>query len=152
MTQKIAVAVIHGIGKQGPEFAGKINAEIERHCQADCSNDIVIEPVYWARLMQEREDALWSRLIGGGPLDFQTARRMMVDFLADALAYQPTTHEREAYDDIHAEFARTLKKLAEVAGPQAPLCIIAHSLGTVIASNFILGLSLEGEFADIVEG
>jgi hypothetical protein len=36
--------------------------------------------------------------------------------------------------------AASLNTLAAAAGPTAPLCLIAHSLGTVIASNYIYDL------------
>ena len=49
MTQKIAVAVVHGMGKQGPDFADKIKHQIEERCWKVCGSDIVVEPVYWAR-------------------------------------------------------------------------------------------------------
>lgn len=140
MSQKIAVAVVHGIGRQGASFAEHIKARVERVCAQDCGQDIVIAPVHWAQVMQAREDDLWTRLLNGGPLDFQALRRLMVDLMADALAYQPTDHDRRAYDDIHAVFAQTLRTLAETAGAKAPLCIIAHSLGTVIASNYLYDL------------
>src|SRR5439155_14029056 len=37
----------------------------------------------------------------------------------------------------------TLRELAEAAEPDAPLCIVAHSLGTVIASNYFYDLLTE---------
>jgi hypothetical protein len=140
MTQKVAVAIIHGIGTQGADFAEETQSRIEMICREVCDEDIVIEPVYWANVLQKKEDDLWERMIASGPLDFQMTRHLMVDFVADAIAYQPTAHDRKAYDDIHTEFARTLRSLADHAGEKAPLCIIAHSLGSVIASNFIYDL------------
>ncbi len=150
MTQRIAVAVVHGIGKQDIAFVDRIYDELQARCRKTCGDDIVIEPVHWARVIQDKEDRLWDRLIEGGPLDFRHTRRLMVDFVADALAYQPTTHDRKLYDDVHAEFARTLGRLAESAGDRAPLCVIAHSLGTIIASNFIYDLQNPALIADKV--
>ncbi len=140
MTQKVAVAVVHGIGRQEPGFYADLKREIEDRCRDVCGDNVVIEPVYWARWMQDAEDRLWGRMTGDGPMNFPTVRRLMIDFVSDAMAYQPTTHDRKAYDDIHGEFARSLRRLAERAGANAPLCIIAHSLGTVISSNFIYDL------------
>lgn len=150
MTQKIAVAVIHGIGRQAPEFADSVTDAIQRICHESCGEDVVIKPVYWAPAMQQKEDALWERLIGGGPLQFRKIRRLMIDYVADALAYQPTAYDRRAYDDIHVVFAKTLRTLAEEAGPEAPLCIVSHSLGTVIASNYIYDLQKPDLISDPV--
>jgi len=139
-TQKIAVAVIHGIGHQGPDFFEKIKAAIERHCGSDRAKDILFEPVYWAPVTRNAEDTLWHRNSAKDPLGFQTERRLLLDSLGTAIAYQPTAFDRQTYDAIHAVFANTLRRLSEQAGELAPLCIIAHSLGTVIASNFIYDL------------
>ena len=45
------------------------------------------------------------------------------------------------YDLIHGVMAQTLHRLALQAGSSAPLSVIAHSLGTVIASNYLYDLS-----------
>ena len=140
MTQKIAVAVVHGIGNQAPEFAEKLEAALQRICQGTCGKDVIIKPVYWAPAMQQKEDALWDRLTSGGPMAFKEIRRVAIDYVADALAYQPTADDRKTYDDIHVIYAQTLRVLAEEAGEKAPLCIVAHSLGTVISSNYIYDL------------
>lgn len=140
MSQKIAVAVVHGIGNQAPEFSDGIKAAIQLICKKTCGDDIVIKPVYWARAMQQKEDKLWKHLTKHRAMILPGLRRLSIDYVADALAYQPTADDRKTYDDIHVEFAKTLRLLAEEAGPNAPLCIVSHSLGTVITSNFIYDL------------
>ena len=141
MTQKIAVAVVHGIGIQGPEFVDKIHDALNRQFSADVAFDMVIEPVHWAQAIQVRENDLWQRIQSNSArLDFRMPRWLLVHFIADAFGYQLTTYDRTTYDSIHAEFGKTLHHLAEQAGENAPLCIISHSLGTVIASNFIYDL------------
>jgi hypothetical protein len=151
MTQKVAVAIVHGIGTQGPDFYRNMGDELKKRCRSVCGDDIVTEPVYWARVLQDTEDVLWQRMVGDERLDYGKIRRLMIDLVADAMAYQPTTHDRKAYDGIHAEFAKSLSHLAEDAGEKAPLCIIAHSLGTVIASNFIYDLQNPHNIPDTVK-
>lgn len=143
MTRKIAVAVIHGIGRRVPNFADRISLALNERCRDICGDALVIRSVYWAPVLQDEEDMLWDRVQEGGELDFKPLRRLMVDFVADALAYQITPHDRAVYDDIHGIFAETLNRLALEAGPDAPLVIIAHSLGTVVASNYIYDLQTE---------
>lgn len=143
MGRRIAVAVIHGIGKQTAGFAEQMAAELNRHFGPEMANDVVIRTVFWAPVLQEAEDELVNRMEQGGSLHYPDVRRLLIDFLADALAYQPAGDDRRAYDGIHAVFAKTLASLAEEAGPDAPLCIIAHSLGTIIASNYIYDLQVD---------
>lgn len=137
MGRKAAVAIVHGIGRTVPDFADKITHSLNRLCYETCGDDLVIRSVYWARALQDDEDELWSRLKRDQRMDYKDMRRLMIDFVADAIAYQVTPHDRRAYDNIHRVLAETLRTLARDAGPDAPLCIIAHSLGTIIASNYI---------------
>lgn len=150
MPQRIAVAIVHGIGEQKPDFAAGIICELlERFTKLVKSHtthpqaELVMEPVYWAPVLQQDENELWKRLLAGGELDFIGLRRFMVNFAADAIAYQPVPGERFTYEKIHAEMARAISRLATGAGPDAPLCVIAHSLGTVIASNYFYDLQTD---------
>jgi|SRR4051812_28171819 hypothetical protein len=140
-TQKIAVAIIHGIGTQPSTFAKEITHELNKRVQPVCGRDgVVIRPVYWASVTDRAERLLWRHLNEGGEMRWKFERQLMIDFVADAFAYQIADDDRHIYDAIHGVFAKTLKTLAQVAGPKAPLCIIAHSLGTIITSNFIYDL------------
>jgi hypothetical protein len=151
MTQKIAVAIIHGIGKQDRTFAQKITDALNVRCRDVCGEDVIIESVHWAPVLQAEEDELQLRLEQGGRMNFPRLRGFAIDFVADALAYQPAPDDRAAYDGIHRVFAQAIHRLAEQAGPTAPLCIIAHSLGSIIASNYLYDLQIE-PFRPIISG
>jgi hypothetical protein len=104
---------------------------------------LVFEEVNWTAGLQSREDRLWQRLLPDAPMRYKSLRRFMVDFAADAIAYQPAPSDRTTYDAVHRLVAGRLARLAERAGARAPLCVIAHSLGTVIASNYLYDLMKE---------
>lgn len=147
MSQKIAVAIIHGIGVPDPHFADgmieELRERISEHLSAYTANpasEIVFKPVLWAPVLQGRENILWEKVKSSGTVDFVKLRRFMIDFAADALAYQPTPHDQGAYQGVHRLVAEVFQALAAEAGPNAPLAIISHSLGTVIASNYIYDL------------
>ena len=77
-----------------------------------------------------------------GGLHYPALRWAMTYFLGDAVAYQVTSQRtskesRRVYDKIHERIDMALHSLAKRAGPEAPLCVIAHSLGTVIASDHV---------------
>jgi hypothetical protein len=141
--RRIAVAVIHGIGNHTPKFAEKMVFEFNQHFGPEMIDDVVIRTVFWSPVLQKDEEELLRRTALGGPLHFPETRRFLIDFLADALAYQPTGDDRRAYDGIHAVFANTLAELAATAGRDAPLCVIAHSLGSIIASNYLYDLQVD---------
>src|SRR6267378_7330736 len=148
MPQSVAVAIVHGIGRQKEDFASAIIQQLRNRVRQQLGEDpqeaprFFFQPVYWAPVLQNEEDELWSRLRKGGSLGWTGLREFMVDFAADAIAYQPIEGRRDAYDRVHAVFADSLRRLAQQAGPRAPLCVISHSLGTVIASNFFYDLQM----------
>lgn len=151
MSQKIAIAIIHGVGKNDPNFSDGITQKLRRlfsryllneRIIPNPSSELIIEPVYWAPILQTSEDILWNRMNQGGMMSYESLRRYMIDYGADAIAYQITPNDQQIYDAIHGVFADALMKLAgnNGAGEKAPLCVIAHSLGSVIASNYIYDL------------
>lgn len=156
MTPKLAIAVIHGIGKADPDFANPtspnfvngIATPVRRSfartlgiSEAEAMDALVIEPVYWAPVLQDLQDRLSQRLGVEQNLSKTLGLRDFVfHCLADSVGYQITPSDRTIYDDIHGCFAQTLHRLAQVAGPRAPLCILAHSMGSAIASNYLWDL------------
>ncbi|OXL83975.1 hypothetical protein BCV73_13400 [Paenibacillus sp. SSG-1] len=148
-SMKIAVGFVHGIGKQKEHFheamAGLISKRLGEICPAV---ELVSKGIYWADITDRLEDELkeklapdhlhWNKWID--------ARGYAISFLGDAIAYQPLPHKagdddrNYIYTAIHERFYEKLQELAQCTGPSAPLCIISHSLGTIIASNFIYDL------------
>ncbi len=147
MSHPIAIAFLHGIGRTEPGYSAWMQRALARRFarllgpgSPDPREALVFEELNWSAALQFREDRLWRRLLPDGPMRYKSLRRFLVDFAADAIAYQPAPSDRTAYDAIHRDVARSFARLAERAGARAPLCVIAHSLGTVIASNYLYDL------------
>lgn len=147
---KIAVGFIHGIGKQQyPDFYKEMAATLEGRLAEVCPKvELVSEGVYWADITDKLEKKLQVKL---EPYNLRwdniiDARGFMINLVCDAIAYQPLpkecdpTQNKYIYADIHERFAQTLQSLAYKAGPNAPLCLISHSLGTIITSNYLYDL------------
>jgi hypothetical protein len=100
----------------------------------------VIQPIYWGSIFNERENEMWKSLSTGARLDFTKIRKFVVQFFGDAIAYQPSDNPNPNYIKVHEIVARALQKLSRNAGADAPLFIVAHSLGTVITSNYFYDL------------
>lgn len=150
MTQKLAVAIIHGAGTPEETFAqdiiGEIRQKFTRRLSKEIANpgeQLLFFPVFWSSVFEKEEKELWSRLKKGGRLDYSRLRRFTIEFLADAIAYQPAQNRDHNYDKVHTVLAKSLRLLAEQAGYKAPLCVISHSLGSVIATNYIYDLQFK---------
>ncbi|MFD1956331.1 chemotaxis protein [Paenibacillus thailandensis] len=141
MPQKLAVIVIHGLGRHKEDFADRFMIQLKkRYADAaginDPGNHLAIRPVHWAEILEVREERLKARLYGHNRLRYKLLRNYLIHYLADAVAYQPLEVNDQIYRDIHATISTALQRLTEEAGPEAPLCAISHSMGTVIASNY----------------
>ncbi len=152
MTKKIAVAILHGIGNQNEDFSDLfIEVLTKRFSQqikpfyATPEKELIIQPIYWGSVFNERESHLWQRLNKEDNLDFKQLRQFVIHFFGDAIAYQPVADHNPNYTKVHEVYARGLRKLSEVAGEDAPLFVIAHSLGTVISSNYFYDLQFISE-------
>ncbi|MCZ8519920.1 MULTISPECIES: chemotaxis protein [Paenibacillus] len=148
MSQPIAVLVVHGMGQERNPFAEEMKALLaERYgLQADrpdAASHLCIEPVQWSHVFESREQKLFDQLVAAENLRYQGLRRFVIHYLADAIAYQPVETAEHNYDAVHHTITEALRRLADTCGPTAPLCVIAHSLGAVIASNYFYDLQYE---------
>ena len=74
-------------------------------------------------------------------LDWGSLRNVMISFGGTVSPTNPLLTAEACMTVIHGVMAQALHRLALQAGSSAPLSVIAHSLGTVIASNYLYDLS-----------
>jgi hypothetical protein len=174
MSAKMAVAIAHGIcvgnefdNEDSQKYTGGMaealklklaelaevsGSENEKLTWAD--SKIAIAAVNWTPVLREERKNLYQKL-GVNELDsFFGMREFIFQAIADSLTYQVTQAKIDdlwSYNGIHRCFADSLNELAqeEQAGGDAPLCIISHSLGTVITSNYIYDLQTQKAQIDI---
>lgn len=105
------------------------------------------EAALWDAVTQKPQDALLRVMFGRtglvGRLKLTLAfRRNLVSLLGDVIAYERDP-ANAVYQAIHAEVDRAIGRLGEASAPErgagepAPLTIIGHSLGSVIASDYV---------------
>lgn len=181
--QRIAVAIVHGVEIDDPNFATtptrllkKGFAEAMGRDGPDPDDALVIEPVFWAPHLESRQRGLFARMypeqgeaafddelsgvvrrVNAGSvsslvpllvsllrptlpsmstLHYPTLRWIMVHFVGDVIAYDRAASPAN-YATAHQALARGLAALARKAGDDAPLCVIAHSFGSVLVSDYV---------------
>jgi len=158
-TRALNVLIIHGIGirPRTPAYARMLEDGI-RHAfdravrrlrlpdiprgAARGSTALRFEAVCWDPVTQRPQDALLSVLFGQPRFLRRMSltgrlRETIVGLVGDVIAYEAGPHN-PVYRAIHAEVARGLDTLAAASeGGDAPLTIIGHSLGSVIASDYV---------------
>lgn len=146
MAPRVGVAVIHGMGSQDENFATEFETELLAALKREKAKpaDVAIQPIWWADIVAPRQHDLLDRLNEKKDLEWGRLRSFVVEALGDAIAYQKTVkptaspeQETRVYELVHKVIGRKMHALAEKVGANAPLVVVAHSLGCHMISNFI---------------
>lgn len=150
MYKKVAVAIIHGMGYQKEDFSKETIAKIHKifakkleHLVEDPASQLIIQPILWATVFKDREEMLFENMIQDNKLNYLELRKFLITYLGDAIAYQPVETAKQNYERVHEKIGEDLNILSKKAGNDAPLCVISHSLGSVIASNYFYDLQFK---------
>ncbi len=140
MLPTIGVLVIHGMGDQHEHFAEKLIASLRQRLGAN-SGSVAFEPCYWADVLQHHQDQVWQRLKRSGVMSWQDSRQWVLSSFGDPPAYLSGFFRsgQQAYGIIHERVRSSLRILERQLDQHTPrsLVILAHSLGSVIVTNYI---------------
>ena len=141
MKKKVGVLFIHGMGSVADDFAHDAIQELRERITGRGQNrdDIAWESVYWAPILSARESQLWVDLSADNDLNWAKLRKFFTNAFGSVSAYQTSSEGCDnVYDKIHGTVLDSLKELrSKLGGEDKPLLVIAHSLGSVIISNYI---------------
>ena len=141
MEKKMGVLFIHGMGSTLDDFAHDTIQELRNRISGKGLNrdDIAWESVFWAPVLGSRETQLWVDLSAENDLNWTKLRKFFINGFGNATAYQAVQDGRnDTYGKIHGMVHDALRELREkLGGVDKPLVVIAHSLGSVIMSNYI---------------
>jgi hypothetical protein len=145
--RRIALCVVHGIGPQRRQWADDFVARVRRAvAQRDAGVDVYPCVIWWAPITHRYEDELAQRYARG--LSWNWLRQLVIGYGGDVIAYQaPASRDVPPpwmYGAVHRRLDRRLRGLrglleatGSVAGPSVPVVAVAHSLGSVIFSDFV---------------
>ncbi len=136
------VLIVHGIGNHPKEFASVFERELSARVRHDLerladvyhlprrppSDVLNIIPGRWASVAEGVQRIIEGRILRG-PADF--LRWFGMRFMGDVIAYQG----QAVHEEIHRALTQDLR--AHLRPESGHVSIIAHSLGAVIASNFV---------------
>lgn len=142
MTDRLGVIVIHGMGSQKPDFAeemiDEVNGRLARKHRKDVSR-IAWQPVYWADVLEDAQVRYLRAARRAADLDYIGLRRFMLTAFGDAAAYRRADGPNSTYKRIHRVVKEKIRRLYRegLERNEAPLAVMAHSLGGQIMSNYI---------------
>lgn len=150
MTRKIAVAVIHGMGRQeknDPDNSAALSFSVKLHKQVRkrwgreaFDAEVAWREIYWADVLQPRQDEYLAAISRATRKKWM--RQFVLSNLTDAAAYRQSTDVNDnTYDAIHEKVKRTIAELEDDVSDGAPLVVLAHSLGGHVMSNYIYDMA-----------
>jgi hypothetical protein len=140
MTKKLGILVIHGMGNPEEHFADGLVRRLKKRLGV-AEADIAFSSCFWSPILQDHQDVVWERLLLSNAMDAKAIRKWVVSALGDPALYLSGFFKngQPIYSNIHQCVRNSLAELeAELRDSDAkPLMILAHSLGSVIISNYI---------------
>ena len=135
---KIGVLVIHGVGGQGSGFYKPLRDELGERL-GPLAHEVAWQPVYWAPVLQHKEEALWKHVKDTGAVNQLALRKFALKTAADALSYRQTSRAGiTVYSEIHDAVGEAVEQLhTRVPAGTGPTVVLAHSLGAQIMSDYI---------------
>ncbi|HJV65567.1 MAG TPA: hypothetical protein VJ550_07540 [Geomonas sp.] len=141
MNKKLGVLLVHGMGAIADDFAHDAIAELkEKIAGRGLDHDEVAwQTVYWAPTLAAQESRLWGALSADHDLNWAKLRKFFINAFGTISSYH-AAHERPGsiYHQVHGTVHEALRELiGKLDGEDRPLVVMAHSLGSMIMSNYI---------------
>lgn len=141
MDKKVGVLFVHGMGAVSEDFAHDTIQELRERISGRGLNrdDIAWQSVYWAPLLSESENRVWVDLSADHDLNWAKLRKFFINAFGATTAYHATgCLSGNFYQRVHGTVLMSLRELrAKLGNQDRPLVVVAHSLGSVIMSNYI---------------
>ena len=149
---RIAVLVIIGIGKKDQaDYEREAIQPLQQQLTEQIGDGAVIELVHWTDILYDEKERVRTGYHAQDPdLGYDALRRFFSGLITDVIAYQPQGKESDIYLNIHKKVANALDRLSKSAGPNAPLVILAHSMGGVVASNYLRELQQDTHESELL--
>jgi hypothetical protein len=140
MNKKVGVLLVHGMGTLADDFAHDMVYELRERISGRGLNrdEIAWQGVYWAPLLSAREHQVWVDLAASNDLNWAKLRKFFINSFGILTAYASAKERPDSlYQRIHGVVHESIKELRANLGADRPLLVIAHSLGSVIMSDYI---------------
>lgn len=141
MDKKVGVLFVHGMGAVTDDYAHDAIHELRERIAGRGLNrdEIAWQSVYWHGLLSANENRLWVDLSAQNDLNWGKLRKFFINAFGTASAYRSCGDRPDSmYQRMHGLVRDSLRELREkLGGHDKPLLVIAHSLGSVVISDYI---------------
>jgi hypothetical protein len=135
--EKVALLTIHGMGEQPHDYADEMKRALQHRMGATYVN-VDVHSVYYQHLLKPNEQDVWRRVHERAKVRYDQLRKFILFGFADAAGLENRKEfDDSVYEQAQVEIARALLAILASRGPQAPIVLLAHSLGCQVMSSFI---------------
>lgn len=148
--QKLGILVIRGSGKTGFErqqrFIEKVNKQLTKN--GINPNQLVYEFIDWYEPMQSQQELLIERMFKNKALRLRSKllRRLLITNIADLINFGGKPNfPNQIYEQTQFLVFNSISHLQKQLKENAPMIIIASSMGTEIINNYIWDRQRSGQ-------
>jgi hypothetical protein len=146
---KIGVLVIRGSGGTGFErqkkFINKVNKRLAKN--GTDTNQLIYEYIDWYEPMQSQQELLLERMFANKELKLKSKilRKLLITNIADLINYGGKPNSpNQIYEKTQELVHNSINRLQKQLNKNAPMIILASSMGTEIMNNYIWDRQHEG--------
>lgn len=144
--KKLCLAVVHGIGLQRRGYSNNFTFEVRSRFKKITGADLITKEIIYADVLDHVEERLWQRVEKSHvKLRYKTGREFFITYIADAILYQRLPGNNGPYTKIHSQIMKQMTELARDVDQDTNLCIVAHSMGSVVMSNILWDMTKRPE-------
>ncbi|MEI8135635.1 MAG: hypothetical protein WCH46_11285 [bacterium] len=144
---KLGILIIHGMGKHPENFHAELSRRILQNLGAKLGDKVCIRGCWWDGVTENMQEYVYQKLTSKYDVGWKGLHQFAIDALGDPVSYlssyQSSTpgnaNPNSYYQKIHDRVFESLDLLQSDLGDEAdssPLMILAHSLGSVIITNY----------------
>lgn len=142
--KQLGVLLIRGSGDSGfkrqEKFIERLNKRLrKKNIDPDTIHYTIVD---WYAPLQEQQDKLMERLFTAADIKVKSRliRKLLLSNIADLITYggKPDRGDGKAYKEIHKLVHKSIIELRNQLPGDAPLIIMASSMGTEIINDYIL--------------
>jgi len=144
--KKQAIIFIHGIGTTTSGYSSESQRIILKKMKKDgidiSNNTFIFKEFVWSHYSSTKELELWNRLQNdttsyGKKLDYNFLRKLFILFVGDSFLYDKKSNiSNEVFENL-LELIKEIEDEAKKDQTDYELTFIAHSLGTIVLSDFL---------------
>lgn len=138
MSKKLAILAIHGMGSTQTTFADPLRQHLSSILGPNQWNQIYFDKIYYQHLVQSHQEKVWEDMQRVGLRWKRLRREMLYSFSDPATIAQGAGNPNSIYLHVQKTITAALTKArANLVDADAPIVIIAQSLGGHVISNYI---------------